>query len=277
MKEQGQTSLYIELLKRTLIDHSRIGSFEYHPLTQVRTSWKTAILLPIDRVLRTRNFTICKMEYVSAEDRLNGYDWPAQADTMIGMNRLNNIEHCVRAIVAGNVPGDFIEAGVWRGGAVILMRGLLKELGITDRKVWAADSFRGLPAPDAEKYEADRGFGLHREKILSVSLETVKNNFRKYDLLDDQVVFLEGWFKDTLPPAPVEKLALIRLDADMYESTMQALHHLYPKLSPGGFVIVDDYNAFPNCRQAVDEYRAQHRITEKMIAIDKEAVYWRKD
>lgn len=277
MKEQGQASLYIELLKRTLIDHSRIGSFELHPLTQVRTNWKTAFLLPIDRMLRTRNFTICKMEYVSADDRLNGYDWPAQADTMIGMNRLNNIEHCVRAIVAGNVPGDFIEAGVWRGGAVILMRGLLKELGITDRKVWAADSFRGLPAPDVEKYEADRGFGLHREKILSVPLETVKNNFRKYDLLDGQVVFLEGWFKDTLPPAPLEKLALIRLDADMYESTMQALTHLYPKLSPGGFVIVDDYNAFPNCRQAVDEYRAQHGITEKMITIDKEAVYWRKE
>jgi O-methyltransferase len=104
----------------------------------------------------------------------------------------------------------------------------------------------------------------------------VKWNFEKYDLLDEKVVFLAGWFKDTLPTANIEKLAIIRLDADLYESTYQALENLYPKLSSGGYIIVDDYNAFPNCKKAVDHYRKMLNISDTIIEIDNEAIYWRK-
>jgi O-methyltransferase len=270
-------SLYLELLKKTLIDYSKINSYEYHPLTIVNANWKTAFLFPIDKLLRKRNFAISKLKYVSREERLNGYDWPANADTMIGLNRLNNIEHCIRSIIIDNIQGDFIETGVWRGGATILMRAILKEFEIKNRLVWVADSFQGLPKPDIINYKADRGNKLHTIKILTATLDEVKTNFKKYDLLDDQVVFLEGWFKDTLPKAPIDKLAIIRLDGDMYESTIQSLTNLYPKLSLGGYIIIDDYNAFPNCKQAVEDYRNKYNITNSIHLIDREAIYWRKE
>jgi hypothetical protein len=274
MKQPFQ-SLYIELLKKTLIDYSRINSYEYHPLSIVNASWKTIPLYPIDTLLRKRNFAICKLKLVSEERRLNGYDWPAFADTMIGLKRLNNIEYCIHTIIQNDVKGDFIETGVWRGGATILMRAVLKELEIKDRLVWVADSFQGLPKPDP-KYAADRKNKLHTLKILTATLEEVKNNFKKYNLLDEQVMFLEGWFKDTLPKAPIDKLALIRLDGDMYESTIQAIEILYPKLSTGGFIIVDDYNAFPYCKQAIEDYRTKYAISNTIMEIDREAIYWQK-
>jgi O-methyltransferase len=269
-------SLYLELLKKTLTDYRNADSWEMHPLAIVNRNRKTALLYPIDKLLRKRNFGIHKLKYVSAFNRFNGYDWPAQADTMIGINRLNNIEACMLEVLRDNIPGDFIETGVWRGGATIFMRAVLKEYNITDRTVWLADSFAGLPQPDAERYPADKGNYLHGLKILTASLEDVKRNFGKYDLLDDQVRFLPGWFEDTLPAAPIERLAVLRLDGDMYSSTIQALDALYPKLSPGGFVIIDDYNAFPNCKKAVEDYRAEHGITDAIVEIDREAVFWRK-
>ncbi len=270
------SSPYIDLLKKTLIDYANIDSLEYLPLDIVNSNWKTAFLFPIHKVLKKVNFGIHKTKYVSENERLNGYDWPANALTMIGMNRLNNIEFCVENILKDKIEGDLIETGVWRGGATILMRALLKEHTITDRKVWAADSFEGLPKPNSESYPEDKGNPLHSFKILTASLDEVKNNFKKYNLLDDQVVFLKGWFKDTLPTIKTEKLALLRLDGDLYESTSLALKHLYPKLSKGGYIIIDDYNAFPYCKKAVDEYRLKNDIQEGIIEIDKEAVYWRK-
>src|SRR5262249_48778679 len=139
------------------------------------------------------------------------------------------------------VPGDFIETGVWRGGACIFARAVLRAYGDPERKVWVADSFEGLPKPDAAKYPADRGSRLYRQAHLAVSLEEVTANFARYNMLDDRVVFLRGWFRDTLPTAPIEKLAVLRLDGDLYESTMEALSHLYDRVSVGGYVIVDDY------------------------------------
>ncbi|MEP6651208.1 MAG: TylF/MycF/NovP-related O-methyltransferase [Lapillicoccus sp.] len=115
----------------------------------------------------------------------------------------------------------------------------------------------------------------HEYPELAAGLEQVKHNFRRYGLLDDQVAFLEGWFIDTLPTAPMSTIAVLRLDGDMYESTMQALEPLYPKLSPGGYCIVDDYQ-LPNCRAAVDEHRARLGINDELVPIDLASVYWRK-
>lgn len=269
-------SNYIELLKKTLIDYSNINSLEYHPLEIVNPNWKTAVLYPLHHLLKKRNFGICKIKYVDKEERLNGYDWPANALTMIGLHRLNNIEFCIRHILADHIKGDFIETGVWRGGAALLMRALLKEFVVTDRNIWLADSFEGLPKPNSKLYPEDTGNILYAQKVLVASLEEVKKNFRAYDLLDDQVIFLKGWFKDTLPSISLKNISLLRLDGDLYESTHLALKYLYPKLSAGGFIIIDDYHAFPYCKSAVDSYRAEHSIEEPIMKIDKEAVYWRK-
>lgn len=273
---QNPTSNYIDLLKKSLIDYHHIGGHEYHPLDQVKPNWKTWFLYPLHRLLRTRNFAITKVKPVLKEERLNGYDWPAQALTMIGLHRLSHIEDCVHTLIHEKIPGDFLEAGVWRGGATILMRALLKELQITERTVWLADSFEGIPKPNGQTYPHDKGNTLHTYPLLKANLKEVQQNFERFHLWDEQVKVLPGWFKDTLPQAPMEQLALLRLDADLYESTYQALTHLYPKLAPGGFLIIDDYNAFPFCRQAVQDYRNEHHITESIIELDKEATYWRK-
>lgn len=195
--------------------------------------------------------------------------------TMIGHKRLDNIQSLLDVIVRDNIPGDLIETGVWRGGATIFMRGYLAARRITDRRVWVADSFSGLPVPSAQQ---DQGFDFSAAvfPILAISRHAVEELFRRYELLDDQVKFLEGWFKDTLPTAPIERLALLRLDGDLYESTRDALAHLYHKLSPGGFVIVDDYFDFQPCRRAVDEFREYVGDQAALQRIDRIGVYWRK-
>lgn len=207
--------------------------------------------------------------------RLEGRDWPAMAQTMIGWQRLENLQRCAEDVLARRVPGDFIETGVWRGGAIIFMRAVLKAYGVADRSVWGADSFQGLPAPDA-RHAADAGSGVQTYEELSVPLDEVRANFEKYGLLDEQVRFLPGWFSHTLPQSPVKRLSLIRLDGDLYESTYTALASLYPKLSRGGYVIVDDYGFLPSCRQAVEDYRRAESITDEVIPIDWTGVYWRR-
>ncbi len=208
--------------------------------------------------------------------RETGYDHPTVAHTMVGVKRLENIRFCMEQILKNHVRGDCIETGVWRGGATILMRAILKAYHDKTRKVWVADSFEGLPHPNTEKFPQDRGLDLSYVKYLAVSMETVQENFRKYGLLDKQVVFLKGFFSETLPTAPITKLSLLRLDGDLYESTIVALDNLYPKLSIGGYVIIDDFGAIGACSQAVRDYRAQHSITDEMIPIDFTGVYWKK-
>jgi len=208
--------------------------------------------------------------------REEGKDWPPEADTMIGLKRLENLQYCVTEVIRKNVPGDLIETGVWRGGASIFMRALLKVYRERTRLVWVADSFEGLPKPDG-RYGQDAG-DRHWKKshTLAVSLEQVQANFTRYGLLDEQVRFLVGWFKDTLPKAPINQLAVLRLDGDMYSSTMDALQSLYRRLSPGGYVIVDDYGAIANCKRAVDDFRAEYKLTEQIHPIDWTGVFWQK-
>ena len=195
---------------------------------------------------------------------------------MIGLKRLDNIKFCIENILAKKVPGDLIECGAWRGRATIFMRAVLKAHEINNRVVYVADSFEGLPRPDIAKYPQDKGMNLYKYDYFAVSLEEVKDNFDRYNLLDEQVYFLKGWFKDTLPKAPIKKLAVLRLDGDLYESTMDSLVNLYPKLSVGGYIIVDDFGYFDACKNAVLDYRKANGITDEIIKIDYLGIYWRK-
>lgn len=207
--------------------------------------------------------------------RETGRDVPSQAHSMIGLRRMNNLQSCIEQVLVDRVPGDLIETGVWRGGATIFMRGVLKAYGVVDRRVWVADSFAGLPAADVEAH-APNAFWAPYAGHFAVDLETVRGNFARYGLLDEQVQFLQGWFRDTLPTAPIAQLAVLRMDGDLYESTSDALTHLYPKLSPGGFVIIDDYN-HESCRQAVHDYRGVQGISEPILDVDGVGAYWRKE
>lgn len=210
------------------------------------------------------------------ELRAYGRDWPSSALTMIGRARMRNIRALAEQVFEEGVEGDFLEAGVWRGGACIYMRAIQGAYGETSRRVWVADSFAGLPKPDAEAYPADANDPHHTFTELAVPIDEVRDNFRRYGLLDDEVRFLKGWFWETLPAAPIEKLAMLRLDGDMYASTIQTLEALYDKVSPGGFVIIDDY-ILPACRRAVDDFRAARGIEAPMTDVDGAAVFWRVD
>jgi O-methyltransferase len=265
---------YLDLLKASI-------SFSLWPdppipaVTQTRRPWKQMLVRWLDRSVRPLGLLLCSQPVISEDQRLNGRVWRAYPDTLIGLKRLNNIQQCVDTVLRDGVPGDFIETGAWRGGACIFMRGMLEAHSVKDRCVFVADSFEGLPVPDVEKYPADRDDAHHLMKFLAVDIEAVRNNFRRYRLLDSQVVFLKGWFKDTLPSAPISKLAILRLDGDMYGSTMDAFTNLYDKLSPGGFCIIDDY-ALAGCKQAVDDFRARFHITEPLQEIDWTGRFWRK-
>lgn len=269
-------ALYLDLLKQTLAyllwpEPPRPVEPADFPTKPVKR-WVLGRLLPW---LARRRMQLVRQAQVSNEARETGLFWPRLADTMIGLRRLDNIQQCVLSVLDRGIAGDLIETGVWRGGASIFMRGILAARGVTDRRVFVADSFRGLPPPDPQRYPADAGDPLHEFAELAISRERVEQNFRKYGLLDEQVVFLEGWFSDTLPTAPIERLAILRLDGDMYGSTIEALEALYPKLSDGGYCIIDDY-ALTTCRQAVDDYRHREGINSALQSVDWTGVYWRK-
>lgn len=260
-------SLYLDLLRRNL---TRYGMRERMP---ARWPLRRRLLL---KTVNTVMPMITGTSPFSQTKRDLGLDWPAEAETMIGMQRLTSLQNCVETVLAEDIPGDLVECGVWRGGACILMRAVLAAYGDETRCVWLADSFAGLPPPDTANYKADKGLRLDLfGSILGVSEAEVRANFERYGLLDERVRFLPGWFKDTLHDAPIDRIALLRLDGDLYESTVQALIALYPRLSPGGFCVVDDY-AIHACRQAVTDYRAEHGISAEIVDIDGNGVWWRK-
>ena len=197
--------------------------------------------------------------------------------TMLGITGLDNLERAAETVFADGIPGDFLEAGVCQGGASIFLRALQVAFDEDGRRVWVADSFQGLPAPE---HSADVGSGLDFTEpsfpVLAFGLDGVRDNFVRYDLLDERVSFLPGWFADTLSSAPTGSLAILRMDGDLYSSTREVLDALYDRVSPGGFVIADDYGFLPFCRQAVDDFRAEREIREPLLHVDRSVVYWRK-
>lgn len=277
-----KNNLYAELIKKVLTA-SMFEQSTWSLASMQDQNWreekniaklaKNHLKFRIIKWLDQRSYYLIKRIPLDAKAREIGRDWPNFIGfTMIGHRRLDNIQLCVEDVLRNNVEGDFIETGAWRGGATIFMRALLKDHGVTDRKVWVADSFEGLPAPVSK----DDGWDLSNVEMLKVTIEKVKENFSKFDLLDDQVVFLKGWFSDTLPDAPIEKLAILRLDGDMYSSTMTALDNLYGKVSKGGYVIVDDYYSWPSCERAVQDYLAKNNLNPEIIRIDRDGAYWQR-
>jgi O-methyltransferase len=279
--------MYLNLLKDTLvnriyakheyIDLTRsdgrlkkfLGWFFYVQLTLIRATFPRYESYLSGRPLLSKECDWSKREV--------GRDWPPYAYTMVGRLRLDNLHKAMDNVLNNDVQGDFVEAGVWRGGACIFIAGYLKAHGILNRKVWLMDSFEGLPKPNAKEYPQDAGDYHHTFSQLAVDVETVKENFRVFDLLDSNVKFVKGYFSDTAAPTAgmIDKIAILRLDGDMYESTMVILESLYPKLSPGGMLIIDDYS-LPNCKKAIQDYRDRYAIFDEIIDIDESSSYWKK-
>jgi hypothetical protein len=268
---------YIELLKRAVLGATVGPVTVYQP---VRTMPRGRLARRfLSRLLAGEQATMARPTNIdlsrNEDGKLSVFDLPPWPMTMIGSRRLENVEYCMRSVLENGVPGDFIETGVWKGGTTVFMRGVLRALEITDRRVYVADSFEGVPAPDATKYPADRGSDFHLWPNLAVDLATVRENFARFGLLDDQVEFVKGWFRETLPGLRGHTWAVIRLDGDLYESTMDALENLYEDLAVGGWLIVDDYE-IEACRQAVIDFRAATGVAEKINPIDENGVCWQK-
>lgn len=269
--------LYLDLLKRALIndlyleDEERIyylrrclsglAEFDYQTLHNVRSRYPEVH----EEFLRSRR----EGQFPYRDIHNSGFN-----HSMIGRLRMDHLHRCMEIVRLENLPGDLMECGVWRGGACIFMQGYLRVFHMTDRRVFVADSFEGLPPPGDHD-----SMDLSKDKFpeLAVSRADVERNFALYDLLDENVVFLAGWFEDTLPAAPVDRIALLRLDGDLYSSTRDILVHQYKNVVPGGIVIVDDFNNIPECRAAVrDFFEARGEAMPEFERVDWTAVWWRK-
>ena len=206
-----------------------------------------------------------------------GKIWPSKAVSMLGLARLNNIKALLDKVLIDNIPGDFLEAGVWRGGACIYAKGILDSWGDNIRQVIVADSFEGLPPPDPKKYPVDNGDLHHTIECLAVSEGEVRNNFVRFGLLDDRVKFIKGFFNESFKkPLPFENLSVLRLDGDMYSSTIETLEALYDKVSVGGYIIIDDYVQRQSVSAAVTDFRQVRGISDHINVVDWSAVWWQK-
>jgi O-methyltransferase len=236
----------------------------------------------VDDYLRLLRGCLTRSLFPDAESQFDaslraaGRDWPASAETMIGDDRLAHLEWCARDVISRRVDGDFLEAGVWRGGACILLQGVLRACGETTRTLFVCDSFAGLPEPDADhSHPILKEDLLWQRSELAVSLLEVRQHFQRYGLLDDNVRFVEGLFKDSLP-AHRSPLALLRIDGDYYESTLDALRFLYPWLESGGICIVDDFGVYSTCRAAVRKFLKEHDPAAVAQMADWTCAFWMK-
>lgn len=262
---------YLELMKRCLVNwiYPEGEILRMRPLSPHQTSAWIRFRRGIEVWLARRGVFFSRKNPVDLEARLEGGDWPQFGHSMVGMRRLDHLQGCCQTVLREGIPGDFVETGVWRGGASILMAAILRLSQETQRKLFVCDSFQGLPVPNPKAYPEDQGDEHHHwGEYLGVSLEDVKRNFQRYGLLSEQVEFVPGWFSETLDGLKTSKIAVLRLDGDMYESTWDALEALYPRLQPGGFLIVDDYFALANCRKAVEDFFARESEPPRFQPID---------
>ena len=259
---------YLELVKRAVT--GMLGPPTRHDTLEGGTPARRVLAHAANTGARMLGARLSRPVTVDGAALAEGRAWTEGSLTMIGRARLDNIERCVKDVLYNDVPGDLIEAGVWRGGATIFMRAILATYGVQDRTVWVADSFAGFPPPSGDEPD------LQRWDQLAVPLSTVRENFERFGLMDDQVRFVEGFFRDTLPPLTAQTWAVVRLDGDLYQSTMDGLANLYPGLAPGGWLLVDDYGSIPACARAVDDFRAAQGIAEPIESVDWCGICWQK-
>lgn len=237
-----------------------------------RPKWKRVLGRWLHRLLAKRGWVLVLQRKFDADTRQKGGDWPLVGYTMIGRKRLDHLHACMETIQREHIPGNLIETGVWRGGSCMLMKAVLQTQENDERIVYLADSFTGLPPPK----NARDGWDLSGNPYLEVSADQVRRNFERFDLWDERVRLIPGWFADTLATAETGSLAILRLDGDLYESTRVAIEALYDRVSPGGFIIVDDYYSWSSCKRAIDEFIASRKLQIILGAIDDSAVFWRK-
>lgn len=189
---------------------------------------------------------------------------------------MRNIHLILREVFLKEVPGDYIETGVWRGGAAIYARAVMRAYQQSkERQIFVCDSFSGLP-PSTLREDKQYGNWDHTP-YTEVSDSAVLDNFVEHGVTDDGIVIVKGFFNSSLQPLAnhFKQLAVIRFDGDMYEAAVDMLYILYDKLSIGGFVIMDDWYGFPS-KEACEDFFAMHNMQPHIIQIDQLSAYWQK-
>jgi O-methyltransferase len=187
--------------------------------------------------------------------------------TLTSPERIAALCDATRYVVQAQIPGDVVECGVWRGGSMMAVARTLIELGDTTRTLFLYDTFSGMPLPGdrdvtiSGESATDLMLDASKDDATSIwcyaPLEGVKKAVTSVGYPQEQLRFVEGKVEETIPATAPHRIALLRLDTDWYESTRHELVHLFPKLSTGGILIIDDYGHWKGARQAVDEYVAQ--------------------
>ena len=278
--EEQRDSLIGQLLERAP-EHPAASSPHYDPEGKDLRQMRKGHLDLIERVLigtltSDPPLPVFGQTAFEADKRQRGLDWPSSAFSMIGAARMHNLRLLMERVIADGIPGDFVETGVWRGGASMMAKAVIEAYGETTRSVYLADSFAGLPEPNPQKYPMDEGLNLNLYSDLAVSEEEVRGNFEKMNLLDERVITVKGWFRDTMPNFPAKRIALLRLDGDLYESTIDPLNFLYDRVSTNGWIIVDDYECFAACQQAVVDFMNGRGLNPIIQHIDGVGVFFQK-
>jgi O-methyltransferase len=193
--------------------------------------------------------------------------------SMCAYNEIKQTQDLLVDVINNNIEGSLVETGVWRGGIGMWMQAILKYYNVR-KDIWLFDMFGLFPEPIHEK---DKYINNIIKFLFAnpPTVDDVRNNFRKMDLLDSNIKFVVGEFKNTVPVSKINNIALLRLDGDHYDSTMIVLENYYWNISKGGYCIIDDYNnEHIACRNAVDEFRLKHSINNKIIDTHGGSVYW---
>eukprot|EP01097_Dermamoeba_algensis_P009303 TRINITY_DN6525_c0_g1_i1.p1 TRINITY_DN6525_c0_g1~~TRINITY_DN6525_c0_g1_i1.p1 ORF type:complete len:416 (-),score=108.94 TRINITY_DN6525_c0_g1_i1:94-1341(-) len=217
----------------------------------------------------------CRAKFDQVQ-RMNGKDWPMIGLTMAGQVRIDSLRSAVEGVIKNNVEGDWVECGVWRGGSSIYAKALFDSLDRVnnDRLVWLVDSFVGLPPPRKSGMDTLKWSKLN---YLRVPLDEVQENFRAFNLLDDKVKFCQGYFVNSLPKCGCRnrKIAILRMDGDMYESTMDQLFNLYERVVVGGYVLIDDW-MLRSTSLALEHFFGYHAVKENIIPLTDGSAYFIK-
>jgi len=208
-------------------------------------------------------------------ERMKGNDWPPWGQTMVGHLRLLNVRTAIEDTVKNNVPGDFVELGTWRGGTCIFAKAIFNVMGETSRKVHLFDAFEKI-----QSYDTTQGNFVD---FLAATQDSVSHNFQKFGVLDDNVEFHKGLFKNTVPAFvaanPNLQLSVLRIDGNFYDSYQDALYYLFPLVPVGGYVIFDDVfvnNGDEAIMQCWLDFKKDNSVPEELTRIDDVSAYFKK-
>lgn len=228
-------------------------------------------------MLARAGYKIELLQPLAMEDEFLVLQTKVKAYTMTSIERQYALYQAVRYVLTARITGDFVECGVWKGGSSMLMACTLLEHGVSDREFYLYDTFAGMSEPTEKDVNVKGTVAKAKWAALSsgnintwdyASLSEVRQNVFSTGYPANNIHFIEGKVEDTIPRTIPDKIALLRLDTDWYESTLHELEYLFPRLVPGGVLIIDDYGHWQGARQAVDEYFKKNNVRMLLNRID---------